>query len=167
MSPPGERILEALRAHGADLEVREHAPARTAVEAAELRGTALSDGCKAIVMKLGSRFAVLAFSADRTIDNRKLRHHLRVRRYRFATPDELAELTGGLVPGSVPPFGRPIFDLPLYVDAERAAAEWVWFTNGSRSQSVRARVVDWLAVALPVDVFAFTRLDSTPDTLNG
>ncbi|MEM6928461.1 MAG: YbaK/EbsC family protein [Myxococcota bacterium] len=155
MSDVGARILAALKT--AALDVRDHAPASSAVEAAALRGTALSDGCKAIVMKLGKDFAVLAFSADRSIDNRKLRQRLRVRRYRFATEDELAALTGGLVPGSIPPFGRPIFDLPLYADATRAATEWMWFTNASRSQSVRVSVAGWLAVAQPVDVFDFTR----------
>lgn len=149
------------------LDVRAHAPASTAVEAAALRGTPLSDGCKAIVMKLGKQFAVLAFSADRSIDNRKLRHRLRVRRYRFATEDELAALTGGLVPGSVPPFGRPIFDLPLYVDAARTVAESMWFTNASRSQSVRVAVAGWLEVAQPVDVFDFTRPPATAGSVHG
>jgi len=156
----GLRILGLLREHGVEVEVRGHPPATTAEEAAALRGTALADGCKAIVMKLGSGerafFAVFALAADRSIDNRRLRRHLRVRRYRFATADELAALTGGLKPGGVPPFGRPLFDLPLYVDADRAATAQMWFTNGSRTTSVRIAVADWLAVAQPADVFAFT-----------
>lgn len=153
----GEQILGMLRSAGVAFEVREHPPASTAAEAADHRGTALSDGCKAIVMKLGKRFAVLAFAADRSIDNRKLRHRLHVRRYRFATPDELAALTGGLVPGSVPPFGRPVFDLPLYVDAARAEPGRMWFTNASRARSVQLAVSDWLDIARPDDVFDFTR----------
>ena len=153
----GERKLQLLREASVEHEVRRHAEARTAAQAAALRGTALSDGCKAIVMKIGRRFAMLAFASDRNIDNRRLRHHLHVRRYRFATPEELAGLTGGLVPGSVPPFGRPIFDLPLYVDAARARPATMWFTNGARTQSVRLEVSEWLRVAEPEDVFDFTK----------
>ncbi|MEN0063817.1 MAG: YbaK/EbsC family protein [Myxococcota bacterium] len=157
MSEVGARILQQFGDRGFDVEVREHPPANSAVQAATLRGTDLRDGCKAIVMKVGKVFAVLAFAADRTIDNRKLRQRLHVRRYRFATGEELADLTGGLVPGGVPPFGRPIFDLPLYVDVERASRDPFWFTNGARTQSVRVAVADWLAVAQPDDVFDFTR----------
>lgn len=171
MSDLGDRILAALRDHGAHVEVRDHDAASTAEEAAARRDTALADGCKAIVMKLGSgaraRFAVLAFAADRSIDNRKLRRHLGVRRYRFATREELAELTGGLLPGSVPPFGRPFVDLPLYVDAARTTNPRMWFTNGSRTQSVQVEVRDWLSVASPDDVFAFTRDPSEPAPRNG
>lgn len=152
-----ERILERLAEHGVAITVRDHPPARTAIEAAELRGTPLEAGCKAIVMKLGKAFAVLAFGADRQIDNRKLRRRLGVRRYRFATEDELLELTGGLRPGSVPPFGRPIFDLPLYADQDRAQRDPFWFTNGLRTQSVCLSASDWRRVAAPDDVFDFTR----------
>lgn len=151
------RIVDLFAAHGVAITVRDHDPARTAVEAASLRGTPLADGCKAIVMKLGRDFAVLAFAADRQIDNRKLRQRLGVRRYRFATADELSELTGGLVPGSVPPFGRPIFDLPLYADAERVSRDPFWFTNGLRTQSIGVPVAQWRRVAQPDDVFDFTK----------
>ena len=40
----GQRILALLHESGAVLEVREHEAARTAAEAATLRGTALADG---------------------------------------------------------------------------------------------------------------------------
>jgi len=49
---------------------------------------------------------------------------------RFASREELLELTG-LVPGSVPPFGRPILPFPLYVDTGIAANDRIAFNAGS------------------------------------
>jgi len=152
------RILAHLEASGHPFQAVHHAAAHSAREAAELRGTPLEIGGKSLVMKLdrGIGFAVLALPGHRAVHNRMLRHHLRVRRYRFATLEELDGLTG-LKPGSVPPFGRPIFDLPLYVDAGLAAAPRIAFTAGSREHSVVMQTEDWLAVARPTDVFEFTR----------
>ena len=158
MSEVAERIVAHLDTCGVDYELVRHAPAHSAREAAELRGTPLEIGGKSLVMKLdrGIGFAVLALPGHRAVHNRLLRHHLSVRRYRFATLDELAALTG-LKPGAVPPFGRPIFDLPLFVDEGLALTSRVAFTAGSREVSIVMQTTDWLAAASPEDVFAFTR----------
>lgn len=158
MTPVTTRILDLLQASGRPYTAHAHADAHSAKEAAALRGTPLEIGGKSLVMKLdrGIGFAILVLPGHRAVHNRLLRHHLRVRRYRFATLDELDALTG-LKPGSVPPFGRPVFDLPLYVDAGLAASEQIAFTVGSRGHSVVMATQDWLAVAQPEDVFAFTR----------
>jgi len=37
-------------------------------------------------------------------------------------------MTSGLVPGSVPPFGRPIVDLDLFVDTSIAENEMIALT---------------------------------------
>ncbi len=135
----------------------EHAEARTAEEAALARGTPLSIGGKSLLMKLdrGIGFAVLAIPGDRRVDNRALRQHLRVRRYRFATPEELLQLTG-LAPGCVPPLGT-VFQLPLFVDSALASTERIAFSAGSRQCSVFMSTADWLTAARPDDVFPFVR----------
>ena len=160
--PPGYNVAMDLRTTILDLvadrpfDLIDHGPARTATEAAAARGTPLQIGGKSIVMKLGQTFAMLVVGSDRQVDNRLLRRHLGVRRYRFATVEELARLTG-LSPGAVPPFGRPVFDLPLYVDADRARLDRIAFSLASHRRSVCMATSDWLAVAKPDDIFAFTR----------
>lgn len=132
-----------------------HPPITSAAHAATLRGTPLGIGGKAIVMKLKRTFAVLAVPADRAIDGKRLRHSLSVQRYRFASADELLALTG-LTPGSVPPFGPPILDLPLYVDAALAARDRIAFTLGVPDASAILAMTDYLALARPAAVVPLT-----------
>ena len=134
-----------------------HDAATSAEQAASLRGTPLDIGGKAIVMKVDKRgFCVLAVRGADAIDNRAFRTHLGARRYRFATPAELDALTG-LLPGCIPPFGRPIFDLPLYVDAALADNRRIAFTPGTHTRSIVMATRDWLDAARPEDVWPFSR----------
>ncbi|HHO53615.1 MAG TPA: hypothetical protein ENK18_22775 [Deltaproteobacteria bacterium] len=155
---PSDRILALLSGHGADFRILDHPEARSAPEAAAARGTPLRIGGKSLVMKLdrGIGFALLVVGGDRQVDNRLLRAHLRVRRYRFATTEELLRHTG-LTPGCVPPFGRPVFDLPLYVDEQRACLPRIAFSLGSHTRSVIMDTADWLAIARPAEVFSLSR----------
>ncbi len=136
----------------------EHSAITSAAHASEVRGTAARMGGKAIVMKLQSSFAVLAIPGDGRIDGKAVRHGLQVQRYRFATAPELFELTG-LTPGSVPPFGRPLFDLPLYVDATLAEQPRIAFTLGVTTSSAVLAMTDYMALARPQAILPLT---STP-----
>ena len=110
-----------------------------------------------MVFKLGKKknFAVFAINGNRQVISKAIRHHLGVSRLRFATPEELMELTG-LKPGCVPPFGKPIFDIPLYVDAKLAEQEDIAFSIGSHTASATLKIKNYLVVANPVSIFAFS-----------
>ena len=82
-------------------------------------------------------------------------------RLRFATPEELAALTG-LTPGCVPPFGRPIFELDLYVDAALAAQDEIAFTAGDHGCSIIMPTAAWLDAARPTATFPCTRPPQEP-----
>jgi prolyl-tRNA editing enzyme YbaK/EbsC (Cys-tRNA(Pro) deacylase) len=62
----------------------------------------------------------------------------------------------GLVPGSVPPFGRPILPFDLYVDDSIPANDRIAFNAGTLTDSIIMSVPDYLRVARPTDVFRFT-----------
>lgn len=111
-------------------------------------------GGKSLVFKLQTGFALFVLSGARRTDNRLLRKHLGIQRLRFARLEELTALTS-LTPGCVPPFGRPIFDLPLYVDAATVAQDEIAFSLASHTSSVRMRTADWLAIADPTDIYTF------------
>ncbi|MFT6378090.1 MAG: prolyl-tRNA editing enzyme YbaK/EbsC (Cys-tRNA(Pro) deacylase), partial [bacterium] len=130
------RIIDVLNASGHPYERRNHSLSRTAEEAALVRGTALGIGGKSLVMKLGKKkdFAVFVVSGARRLDNWKVRQAVGVNKLRFATVEELFALTG-LRPGCVPPFGRPVFDLPLYVDAVTAEQLRIAFTLADHRKS--------------------------------
>jgi len=66
---------------------------------------------------------------------------------RFATPEELRELTG-LAPGAVPPFGS-LFGLPTYCDARLRENERINFNAGDHSISVSLSGMDYFQVENP------------------
>jgi prolyl-tRNA editing enzyme YbaK/EbsC (Cys-tRNA(Pro) deacylase) len=153
---PSDRLLALLDQAGRPYTLLDHAEARSAEEAAAARGTPLAIGGKTVVMKIDRiGWAALVVGSDRRIEGRLLRHALRVQRYRFATAAELVEVSG-LRPGEVPPFGRPLFDLALYVGRDVAERAEIAFAAASATRSVRMATADWLAVAAPVIVEPFT-----------
>ena len=153
-------VLEAIRAllreHGVAFREVHHEPVRTSEQAAAVRGEPLEIGGKAIVAKVGETFHVLVFSAARRLDSKRVRKHVGAQRFRFATPEELQELTG-LVPGSVPPFGRPILPLDLFVDESILANDRIAFNAGTLTDSIILDRKEYLEVARPTAVFPFSR----------
>ncbi|MCB9676115.1 MAG: hypothetical protein H6737_13425 [Alphaproteobacteria bacterium] len=148
-----ERLAALLE--GTEHTVLAHPPAYSAEEAAAVRGTPLAIGGKSLVLKVGKAgFALFVASGARRTSNRLVRHGLGIQRLRFATRDELFELTG-LEPGCVPPFGRPLFDLPLYVDDATLTQPRIAFSLGVHHRSVVMRTDDWARIARPDRVFRF------------
>ncbi|MCC6156435.1 MAG: hypothetical protein IT350_00155 [Deltaproteobacteria bacterium] len=143
-------VLEHLRTWlaGLNVPVREvhHEPTRTSEESARVRGEELRVGGKAIVLKVDDVFALFVFSAERRLDSGAVRRELGARRTRFATPEELAEMTG-LVPGAVPPFGRPILPFDLYIDPSIPRNDRIAFNAGSLTDSMILPMEDYLRVA--------------------
>jgi prolyl-tRNA editing enzyme YbaK/EbsC (Cys-tRNA(Pro) deacylase) len=87
-------------------------------------------------------------SAERSIRSARIRHELGVQRTRFASREELREMTG-LAPGSVPPFGEPVLPFPLFADPSVLARESMIFTAGSRTRSIRIATRDYEVAAKP------------------
>jgi prolyl-tRNA editing enzyme YbaK/EbsC (Cys-tRNA(Pro) deacylase) len=156
---PAPPILEQIRTllRSREIEFRElhHEPTRTSEDSARVRGEDLSIGGKALLIKVDDEFRLFVLSAALRVDAQAIRAHLNARRTRFASPEELAQLTG-LVPGSVPPFGRPILPFTLYVDPSITGNERIAFNAGSLTDSIFLKVEDYLAVAQP-KVFRFGR----------
>jgi Ala-tRNA(Pro) deacylase len=123
----------------------EHEPVYTSAEAARVRGTALADGAKALVVRAEERYVHLVLPGHLKVDNARLRAILGTRRVRFATPEELLALTG-CTPGSVPPCGQ-LFGLPVLVDEALAARERITFNAGSHAVSVTMRSVDFVRLS--------------------
>jgi Ala-tRNA(Pro) deacylase len=148
-----DRIVRWLEESRVAYRTVHHQPTRTSEESAKARGEDISVGGKAIVMKVDDRFLLFVLSAALKVDARRIREHFGARSIRFATAEELHDLTG-LVPGSVPPFGRPILELELFVDESVAKNEKIAFNAGSLTDSVIIATDDYLALAKP-SVFLF------------
>jgi prolyl-tRNA editing enzyme YbaK/EbsC (Cys-tRNA(Pro) deacylase) len=107
----GKTILDEIRGlleeAGAEFRELHHEPTLTSEDSARVRGEELRVGGKALLLKTDQDFRIFVISAARRVDSGAIRRHLSLKKTRFATSEELRELTG-LVPGAVPPFGRPI-----------------------------------------------------------
>ncbi|HVT26587.1 MAG TPA: YbaK/EbsC family protein [Lacipirellulaceae bacterium] len=142
----------------AGMEYREirHEPTYTSQESARVRAESLAVGAKALLLKTDDSFRLFVLPADRQIDSKQIKRELKVRNVRFATSEELFELTG-LVPGSVPPFGKPVLPFVLYGDIGIGSVEdKVAFNAGSLTLSIVMKASDWKAVANPVQ-FSFAK----------
>jgi len=151
-----ESIRSLLRERGVEFREVHHPPTRTSEEAAAARGESIEIGGKAIVAKVDEDFRLFVLSAARRLRSASVRHHMGAQRFRFASRVELHELTG-LVPGCVPPFGRPILPLDLYVDRSILENERIAFNAGSLTDSIIMRRADYVEIARPADVFSFSR----------
>lgn len=125
-----------------------HSPTRTSEESALARGESIQIGGKTLLMKVGAEFRLFVISAALKADNAAIRAHFKEKKSRFASREELFEKTG-LVPGCVPPFGKPILPFPLYVDASIPANEKIAFNAGSLTDSVIMKMDDYLRLAQP------------------
>ncbi len=157
--PHGLDILPAIRQFLSDagIHFREvhHEPTRTSEESAKARGEELRIGGKALLMKGDDGFRLFVLPADRKLDSGAIRREFGWKKLRFATPDELRELTG-LVPGCVPPFGPPILPFELCLDQAVTQNPRIAFNAGSLTDSIIAAMPDYLSVAKPNRVFAFS-----------
>ncbi|MEZ4698880.1 MAG: YbaK/EbsC family protein [Rhodothermales bacterium] len=150
---PYERIRALLDDAGVAYRHIHHEPTPTSADSARARGESIAIGAKALVMKVDETFRLFVLSAALRSDARAIRRFFGASKSRFATPEELLDLTG-LVPGSVPPFGRPVLDLDLFVDPSVFANERMAFNAGSLTDSIIMAPEAYRALANPV-VFSF------------
>ncbi len=142
-----DRVESLLKEHSVAFNVLRHEPVYTSEEAARIRGTPLASGAKALVCKGDDRFVMFVVPADRKLDSRAVRRDKGWRKLRFASREEVAELTG-LAPGSIPPFGS-LFNLPTLCDRRLGENESINFNAGDHSVSVSMRYEDYLIVERP------------------
>ncbi len=149
-----DKIRTWLTAEAVPFREAHHEPTRTSEESARARGEELRVGGKAMLIKVEDTFRLFVLSASRKLDSAAIKRHFAAKRTRFATPEELMELTG-LVPGSVPPFGEPILPFPLNVDPSVFENDRVAFNAGSLTDSIVIAMSDYRRLVNPT-VFPFS-----------
>ena len=153
-----ERVESLLQQHGIVFQVLRHKPVYTSEEAARVRGTPLASGAKALVCKGEEGFVMFVLPADRKLDSHAVRRAKGWRKLRFATREEVLELTG-LAPGSIPPFGS-LFGLRTFCDQRLGENDVINFNAGDHSISVGMRYADYVQIEKP-DLGIFT-MESEP-----
>ena len=132
----------------------EHEPVRTSEEAAKTRiGYSLKQGAKAMIIRAKNnendkKFVMLVFPADLKFDNNKVKAALQVKDIRFATPEEITQITGGVEIGGVPPFGN-LFDIQVFADPKLFLNEKIVFNAGDRRYSIAMKSKDYQKIVNP------------------
>lgn len=150
-TPMFESICQLLDAEGVAYRTVHHEPTFTSDESARARGEDVRIGGKALLVKTGDVFRLFVLSAALKLDSDAIRVRFGVKKSRFATKEELADLTS-LVPGSVPPFGPPILPFELYVDESIRENDKIAFNAGSLTDSIILSTADFLRVARPTEI---------------
>lgn len=153
--PVVEKIEELLKEKTIWFETFQHEPVRTSEEASKTRpGYTLQQGAKAIIARVkesgkGKKFVMFVLPADKKFDSEKIKTNLGFGDIRFATEAEVSELTGGVLPGAVPPFGN-LFSLEVFADPTLFDNEKIVFNAGDRRYSVALRSSDYRELVSPV-----------------
>ena len=140
------RITDLLESNKIAYSIKEHSPTLTSEDSARERKDDLSIGAKALVIKAGTQFILVVISASLKLNSKKLKKSIKSKSIRFATADELKEMTN-LVPGSVPPFGEPVLPFPLYIDLSIQNLENIAFNAGFLTKSIKMSASDYVNIS--------------------
>ncbi len=147
-------IADLLTQNGYWFETFEHEEVRTSEEAAKLRtGYTIRQGAKALIVKIKQqggikKFVMVVIPGDKKFDNAKSKSILQAKEIRFATEEEVVEITNGVRPGGVPPFGN-LFGLEVYVDPSLLQNEKIVFNAGDRRFSIGIKSQDYKKLVDP------------------
>ena len=142
-----DRLSSLLQGKGVEFSVLQHAPVFTSEEAAAVRGTSLASGAKALICKADEQFVLIVLPADRRLASKQVRKEAGVKSLRFATREEVEQLTG-LAPGSIPPFGS-LFNLPTWCDSRLSEQARINFNAGDHAVSISMTYEDFLKAETP------------------
>ncbi len=141
------QIEQFLKERNIQFEVKHHPPTRTSEESAYHRKEPIKIGAKALLVKGEDGFSLAVIPANRLLDTKSVKKILHTKNLRFATQEELKELTG-LVPGSVPPFGN-LMNISMLVDKALFEEEWMAFNAASLEISIKMRTKDYRGAVNP------------------
>ena len=142
------KINDVLSKEKIEYEILEHKPVFTSKEAAEVRGTELKQGTKALICKTEEGFIQAVVSGAKELDITKLQKLTLFKNIELANAKEVRHVTGCNI-GSVPPFGN-LFDLKVYFDKSVVENKIVAFNAGTHSKSIKMKAKDLVTVVNPI-----------------
>lgn len=98
-------------------------------EAAEAKGIPLERELKSLILKVDDDLAIVHIRGDRRLSLRRVKKALHAAEARLADPSALACLD--VVPGTVAPFGKALWDLPHLISDRVLELTWVSTNSGS------------------------------------
>lgn len=152
--PVVANIKKLLKENNLIFETFEHAPVTTSEQASKVRfGYSLSQGAKAMIVRVKQKdsekyFMMLVLPGDKKINFDKVKKNLNAKDIRFATADEINEITNGVQIGGIPPFGN-LFGLKVITDPSVFANSKIIFNAGDRAFSIAMNSEDYKKLLNP------------------
>ncbi|WKZ31578.1 MAG: amino acid--tRNA ligase-related protein [Candidatus Dojkabacteria bacterium] len=143
------QIRELIDGSGAEYKFMEHEPVRTSEQAAKIRGTKVSEGAKALVLKsleYAGKYIMVVIPADKQLDLEKVEKVLG-EKFDVAPAEEVESYTGVQM-GGVPPFGR-LLKLEVYFDKQMWEKEMSAFNCGRKDRSIYMKTSDLIKLVQP------------------
>ncbi|MBU2591970.1 MAG: aspartate--tRNA(Asn) ligase [Patescibacteria group bacterium] len=140
-------LIDLLVENSINYRLCNHRAVYTSKEAAEARGTKLSQGTKALIMMADSKPILAVISAAKEVDIEKLKKLLAAKKLKMATAFEVEEISGVKI-GAVPPFGS-LIGLKIWVDKSLEKNEEIAFNAGLHTKSIIIAYRDWFNLVKP------------------
>jgi Ala-tRNA(Pro) deacylase len=147
-----QRLISLLDAERARYHVIDHAPEGRTELVSQLRGNAVHDAAKCIILmlKIGkkvTKFILAVVPGDERVDLESVKSQKGASYAGFAESN-VAEMLAGCVSGTILPF---VFDprLELIVDRSVAASQTMYFNAGRLDRSIALATEDYLRITKP------------------
>ncbi len=98
--------------------------------------------------KSDQKYVMFVLPGDRRFNSKIAKSVVGVKEIRFATEDEVRDITSGVLPGGVPPLGG-LFGLDVYADRTLLSHEKIIFNAGDRRFSIALKSTDYLTLVNP------------------
>ncbi len=138
MSDPYKEIVNLLRINNARYGETNHQPVYTSQQAAKVIGVLENQIAKSLLLKCGNDFILAVLPGDRKLDNEKLKKLLKIRKFRFATPEEVKNKMGCEI-GACFPFGN-LIGLSTVVDKSLSKNKVIFFNPGLHNVTIE---IEW------------------------
>lgn len=150
-----ERVVAAAAALGLEIEIHQFLNTKTAQDAADAVGCALSAIAKSLVFLVDGRPVIGLVPGDRRLDTAALAGVAGGLSAKRAPLDVVRDATG-FAAGGTPPFGHPT-RIPVYADEHLRRHETVWAAGGTPDtvfpltvdDLIRVTDAEWAAISVP------------------
>src|SRR5713101_6071421 len=146
------QLINLLDQHGAQYRLIDHAPEGRTEIVSPMRGNALSQAAKCIVLmvKIGkkvTRYVLAVVPGDKRVDLQAVKSLMRGTYVAFASSD-IAERLAGSVAGTILPFSFTA-ELEVVVDPSLLENDEIYFNAARLDRSMVLKTSDYVAVARP------------------
>lgn len=143
-----EKLLKFLQGHQVEYQLFTHEPVYTSEQAAQIRGSNLKEGAKALIFIADGQPIMIVVPGDKKVDTKRFKEISAVQDLHMATPGEVEVAMGGVKVGAVHPFGN-LHSLPVYADQSVGGNNQIVFNAGLHTQSIRMSSADYFRLVKP------------------